>query len=296
MPIACKFILSLIICLWMSPAKAQRAWDIEEQDFVMMRLKGEEIGKMDFSQYTYRIRLVDYFTSIDTLGEEARKYEVNAVWGTDTLLCYFNKPCIFSTLMRNQKRVNGVQVESKVAPYATFDAAITDMGEEEITELVDSLYRRRSKHDLLVYAPQTCLSYAWECMFRTHGVDPEPICFNRSMYPVLAQGEAMLNIFCLPGETYEARQKVIGKVALPEKSVLIFRNKKGDLLHAAFYMNGRVYSKNGQMHYSIYDHISLLLDLYGRWGKYKSDAAYPEVMCAYTMTVYTLNKTIFNIN
>lgn len=273
----------LLLLLLPSVSKAQEKWKIvEDTSFIepYARNKGknaEMIGKMNFDSCTYHDKLINHLAKLDTVSEIDGQYKVNAIWGTDTLCCTVYNTQRLVRSIRDNRKANIVRVESRIPPHSTFEALVEDMDETEIALLIDSMYRCKSKYDVLHNSLQTCISYAWECLFRTNGIDPEPVCFTRSVYPHMWQGDPFMDTFFTKGESYLVRKTNMKKVLLPEKSVLAFYDKDNSLLHAIFYMNHRIYSKNGLFPYTTYPNLTEVLKRYE----------------PYKITVYTINNRLF---
>lgn len=239
-------------------------------------------GKVDFGDITYKDSLINYFVGLDTIEEGKHYYLVNAIYGLDTLQCNMSKAEYLGRTMIDNVKLDAMYVESKIPPYKRYQVIIQDLSEDEKALMVDSARNKQPDSPVIISAPQTCLSYAFECLFRFHQINPEPICYRRTMYPLMStQLEPFLETFCIKQEEYKAKKKAIRKVVFPDKSILVFRNKNGEIIHGVYCMEDLTYSKNGQGNYIVYNHAAALLDEY----EYSS-----------TVTVYTLNKDKFKIN
>lgn len=239
-------------------------------------------GKVDFGNIVYKDSLINYFAGLDTIEEGKHYYLVNAIYGLDTLQCNMSKAEYPSRTIIDNVKLDIMSVESRIPPYKRYRVITQDLSEEQKALMIDSVRNKQPDSSAIISAPQTCLSYAFECLFRFHQINPEPICYRRTMYPLMSeQLDSFLETFCIKQEEYKAKKRVIKKVAFPDKSILVFRNKKGEIIHGVYCMENLTYSKNGQGNYIVYNNAAALLDEY----KYSS-----------IVTVYALNKDKFKIN
>lgn len=253
---------------------------------------------MEFPDLPYRDALLSYFLRLDTLSEETDYYNVHALFGEqDTLLCHLYKEVKFRTMMLGGKKVAGVEVESRISPYASLNASVEGLTETELASLIDDMKNQPSRYPYLMGAPQTCLSYSLECLLRTHHINPEPICYRRSMYPQMQQVDAFLKEFCNEIDQIPAKKRDVKKYVFPANSLLIFRTKQGEIIHGVFYDGQFVYTKNGITAYMVYRNILPLLDSYGYYGSEAShlDKATKDSSKAVHISVYTLKTDKFKL-
>lgn len=274
---------ALLAALWCGMAAGLSAQIIEEEFTPFPTGHVKEcvgVGKITFEGIDYTDSLMKYIAKLDTVGDEKHLHVINAIYGTDTLECAVAKPEYPTRTMIAGVRYDAMSIESHLAPHKAYTVVTQDLPQDRLAMRVDSARNRPADNPVVLNAPQTCISYAFECLFRFHGIDPEPICYRRTVYRNMTQVDPFLARFCLQQGEYRVKKKILRKAEFPDKSVLVFRDKKGEVIHAVYCMNGLVYSKNGIGNYLVYSHVMGLLGGF----------SYRET---HTITVHTLNTNIF---
>jgi hypothetical protein len=158
-------------------------------------------------------------------------------------------------------------------------------------------------YDTLVLrqAFQTCISYAIESIFRSHGIETEPFFFRRS---VLAESDDLENILEKLFVNVETLDNVRGKTLkhskyLQEDQVFIlFRNIQGKPIHAFCNLKGRSWTKDGMCAYASYPTPFPVIDSYNSIKRMGSDPSethkeFTTLSSVQSIEIYRLNHDIF---
>ena len=149
-----------------------------------------------------------------------------------------------------------LHLESRVSPYMLWEYDITGMSPDSVEWLTREL--RNKPYDLPVLrgSVQNCFSYALECVFRLHGIDPEPFFFQRSSLTVFEDMDMMLDRFFILTDSLdvsgkkELRKLKESETLAREVELIVFRNPAGDPMHAFVNWGGKAWTKNGMAPYT----------------------------------------------
>ena len=256
--------------------------------------KGTSFG----SNRAYRDSLINHLDTIIQAREQSMKdlpiYK--AVWGKDTLTYRYNPPIkrIYGYDFKKKKKHTRLEVESKYPPYTRFTAIIEGLTENEIQLLTDSMRRMKPPQNALYNGEQTCIFYALEALFHTHGIWTEPIITRNTTYCNEKELPAFFNHFLCKGNDYPCHYKKIKDVSFPNNSIIAIMNTYGDIIHAIYHQDGLFYSKNGRTSPMAFETLLPIFQIYSRIDyKGKKLSKTGKMLKGDTIRIYTLNKAIF---
>jgi len=262
------------------------------------QIKGFKPGKIDITTSLDK-SLKDYFKITDTLDFSHNQWDLVKVEGFDfqfTLRIHRDSAIV---------KVGGKPVliqESQIPPYPLWAYDINSIAADELAMI--SLKLREMAYDTLVLrqAFQTCISYAFESIFRSHGIDPEPFFFRRSVLAETDETEKILEYLFVKIETLDnVRRRTLkrSKYLNEEQVFILFRNSRGEPMHACFNLQGRTWTKNGISPFTSHLTPIPVIDNYNRKRNIKSDT--PEHLKEFftlgsvdSIEIYQLNSDIFN--
>ena len=251
------------------------------------------------SNKIYSDSLINHLDTIIQAREQSMKdlpiYK--AVWGTDTLTYRYNPPIrrIYGYDFKKKKKQTCLEVESKYPPYTRFTATIEGLTEDEIQLLTDSMRRMKPPQDALYNGEQTCIFYALEAIFHTHGIWTEPIIARNTTFCYAKELPAFFNHFLCKGDDYPCHYKKIKDVSFPNNSIIVIINTYGDIIHAIYHQDGLFYSKNGRASPMTFETLLPIFQTYSRIDyKGKKLSKTGKMLKGETIRVYTLNKAILH--
>lgn len=169
-----------------------------------------------------------------------------------------------------------LKVISKISPFPTYYYDVTGLENDSINIISYNLRNRNYDRSSLLNAYQTCISYALENIFKYNGIDPYPIfCYKTMVHD--RDLDNITNVLLQKVLVFD--KKKADKQEIPDKSFILLKNSKGESLHACFYMDKRIWTKNGMFPYSSHEKLSDLL-------KYSYETTTD-------VEIYVLNNNIF---
>lgn len=268
-----------------------------EDKLLQRDVEAVRYGLEKFGTDVYKDSLVNYIDTIKFLGVNSSSYYLyQAIWGKDTLT-YRYRPSIYKKYTYDQqlkKKVQVLQVESKIPPYTLFTAVIDGLNDETIELLKDSMLRMKSPTATTCNNDQTCIFYALEGIFKTSGINPKPIISHNTNFSKISELNPFFAHFFTVENKYECRYKAIKKVSFPNNCILAFMNDYNEMIHAVFYYDGLFFSKNGLFVPGAFSTLKPILESYSRWdGNTSGLNKEGKRLQGNTIVVYTLNKAIF---
>lgn len=268
-----------------------------EDQLLQRNVEAVRYGLEKFGTDVYKDSLINYIDTIKFLGVSQRSYEqYQAIWGKDTLT-YNARPSIYKTYTYDEqlkKKVQILEVESKISPYTRFRAVIEGLDDKTIEVLKDSMLRMKSSSSITCNNDQTCIFYALEGIFRTNGINPEPVITHNTNFKITKELNAFFAYFFTEENKYVCRYKAIKDVSFPNNCVLAFMNDYNEMIHAVFYYDGLFFSKNGLFIPGAFSTLRPILESYSRWdGNTSGLSSEGKRLQGNTIVVYTLNKGVF---
>lgn len=149
-------------------------------------------------------------------------------------------------------------MNSHIPPFASFRYNVKGLDNDSIHKVSQYLRNLSYQDSVLFDARQTCISYAFENIFKYNGIEPAPIFSYRTM----VNDKDLMHIidkFLIKETCFDVKDKKLEKYKFPEKTFILFYNKEGKHIHACYFMDGRIWSKNGNFPYTSYLHIQSIL-------------------------------------
>lgn len=221
-----------------------------------------------------------------------------AIWGNDTLSYAMLPDTRFYHRYddKQKRKVRVLEVESAIPPYTRFIADVDGLTEREISALTDSMRRMKSPQDTLMNCTQTCIFYALDALFRTHGICPDPVITRNTNFSKTEELNAFFEHFLEHVADYPCHYKKVKDVVFPDNSIIAFVNGYNLITHAVFYHNGLFYSKNGIISPFAYSTLYPLLKGYGsKDTQVKGLSETGKLMLGQTLKVYTLNRDLYRL-
>jgi hypothetical protein len=164
--------------------------------------------------------------------------------------------------------------EGRIPPYPVWYYDITSLDTCELDMISRKL--REMPYDTIVLrqAFQACISYALEGIFNSYGIDSEPFFFRRSNLAEKKDLEVILGKMFVKVETLPNIRKRTLKCSeyLHKNQVLIlFRNFRGEPIHACFNLQDRTWTKNGMSAYTSQLTPIPVIDIYNSKRDIRSD-------------------------
>ncbi|WNB18311.1 hypothetical protein [Marivirga arenosa] len=236
------------------------------------------VGKIDITTPLNK-SLKDYLQITDTIDLINNKIDVLKIEGL--LFSFAIKIHRDSTISEFGNKRNLYQ-ESKFSPYQLWNYDITNLNSTELRSVAQALNEKRYDTIVLRNAYQTCISYSLESIFRSHGIDPEPYFFRRSVIPDFTDTNTILKQMFIHIETLQNLQVQTlkkSKNLWKNQIIILFRNESGNPIHACFNLYGRTWTKNGLLPYFSYSSPYSVIETYNS---------------ATSIEIYQLNENIFN--
>jgi len=169
-----------------------------------------------------------------------------------------------------------LKIISNIPPYPTYYYNINNLEADSINKIAKMLRNREFENTSLTNAYQTCISYAFENIFKYNGIEPYPI-FSYKTIVDNKNISSICNLLLKKIDTID--KKKVDKYKIPEKSFILFKDANGESIHACFYMDNKIWSKNGMFPYSSNNKLSDFLKY-----SYKNTV---------TLDIYLFNHDIF---
>ncbi len=257
------------------------------------------VGKIDITIPISK-SLMDYFQIVDTI--ELIHNEVDLVNIKGCNFQYKLKIHRDSTTYKSGDR-QILLLESLIPPYQTWEYNITTLNESELASKSQELRHKPYDNSVLNTAFQNCISYALEGIIRSYGINPEPFFFRRSQLADLNDIEVILKNLFIKVETLDnIKKKTINKSEslYKDQVFILFRNYKGEPIHACFNLNGRTWTKNGLKPYTSCPSPDIVIDSYNKTKNITSNYSESTIKSfklsfVSSIEIYKLNKNIFKL-
>lgn len=261
------------------------------------QIEGFALGKIDITTPSYK-SLKDYFQLTDTLELFDNQQDVVRVEGFDF---HFNVRLQRDSAVVNVGDKHWLVQESRIPPFPIWRYDYIDMNHKELDSLSQKLKEMPYDTTVLRQGFQTCISYALEGVFRSHGIDPEPFFYRRSNVASHEDIDLILeNLFVKVETLGNVRKRTIKRSEyLHEDQVFIlFRNTLGEPMHACFNLCGRTWTKNGMSPFTSHLTPYPVIDNYDSKKKirYNSSELHKEFMTIRSVVgieIYQLNVDMF---
>lgn len=191
--------------------------------------------------------------------------------------------------------------ESRIPPYPLWTYDITSLNADERARISGEL--REMPYDTLVLrqAFQTCISYAIESIFRSHGIETEPFFFRRSVQAEADDLEKILQNLFVKVETLDNVRKSTlkrSKYLYADQVFILFRNIQGKPIHAFCNLKGRSWTKNGMSPYASFPTPLPVIDSYNSKKEIGSNTSetgkeFFTLSSVQSIEIYRLNVDIF---
>lgn len=255
------------------------------------------VGKVNLSTPIVK-SLKDYFQIIDTIDFADNTTHIVKVEGCKF---QFNLNIHRDSAVSESGEKQILKLESRIAPFHLWEYNITGIGNTDLVLLSQELRNKPYDNLVLRTAYQTCISYALEGIFRSYGIDPEPFFFRRSAVAEFNDLEIILKSLFIKVETLENVKKRTlkkSKKLREEQLFILFRNSKGEPIHACFNLYGRTWTKNGMESYTSQPSPYCVIEKYNTKKKINSNNSdsYKElaILCSVScIEIYQLNQDIF---
>ncbi|WP_133249981.1 hypothetical protein [Marinifilum breve] len=231
--------------------------------------------------------LTDYFQIVDTLDFIQNSEDIVEVRGCDF---HFKVTISRDSMVYSYGDKKLLQLESHISPYQLWEYDITNLNSVELDSVSKEL-REKPYHKPVLSTSfnQSCISYALEGIFRSHGINPEPFFFRRSNPKDHSDLEIILKNLFVKVETIHNinRNTLKGSKHLKEEQVfLLFKNAQAEPMHACFNLYGKTWTKNGLKPYTSHPSPQFVIDTYTYSGDKKKHS-----VCE--IEIYKLKPGIF---
>lgn len=259
-----------MICFFVANhAKSQLAKEFLFLSNTEKQQKGFAIGKINITTPLEK-SLKNYFQITDTLDLHNEWVSVK-VKGFDfqfTLTIHRD-----STIVKSGNRKRMIQ-EGRIPPYPVWYYDITSIDTLELDRISRKL--REMPYDTIVLrqAFQACISYALEGIFNSYGIDSEPFFFRRSNLAEKKDLEVILDKMFVKVETLpDIRRKTLksSEYLYKNQVLILFRDYRGENIHACFNLQDRTWTKNGMSAFTSYPAPIPVIDIYNSKRDIKSD-------------------------
>ena len=259
--------------------------------------KGFAIGKINISNPLEK-SLKDYFQITDTLDFTHNQWDLVKVEGSDF---QFNLTIHRDSTVVKVGDRKRIILESLIPPHPLWRYDITSLDTCELDMI--SLKLREMPYDTIVLrqAFQTCISYALEGIFNSHGIDSEPFFFRRSNLSENDLEVILDNMFVKVETLPNIRRRTLSRSQyLHENQVFIlFRNIRGDPIHACFNLQDRTWTKNGKGPFTSHLTPFPVIDVYNTKKIIRSDFSETgkelfRLASVESIEIYLLNSDFFN--
>lgn len=258
-------------------------------------------GMIPFGNGNYTDSLVNHLDTIQQASWVTPQGDYPiflAIWGNDTLsyAVFPDTRFYYRYDDKRKKKVRVLEVESRIPPYTRFAVDSDGLTEREISALTDSMRRMKSPRDTLMNCVQTCIFYALDAFFRTHGICPDTVITRNTNFSEEKELNAFFEHFLEHVADYPCHYKKVKDVVFPDNSIIAFVNGYNLITHAVFYHNGLYYSKNGIISPFVYSTLYPILKGYGsKDNLVKGLSKTGKLMLGQTLKVYTLNRDLYRL-
>jgi hypothetical protein len=261
------------------------------------QIKDFEIGKIAIN-IPLEKSLKDYFHLTDTLDFFDQSIDIIKAEGDHI---HFTLSVHRDSVVYKSDNSHLLLIESRIPPYHVWDYDIKNLNNHDLDSISARLRNMPYDYPVLRTAHQTCISYALEGVFRSNGIDPDPFFSGRSNITDFKGIEALLENLFVKVETLEnVRKRTLMKSRYlrDEKAFILFRNSRGEPMHACFNLYGRTWTKNGIKPYTSYSTPFPVIDTYHYKKKVKSDFSQPtkdlmKLTSVVRIEIYHLNDQFF---
>lgn len=264
-------LITLMICMFiLNSAKSQLRPEMLFIRNEEKKQKGFAVGRIE--EFTsVKKTLQNYLQITDTIESNHKQWDLVKIEGSDF---EFVLRIHRDSVVVNVGEQRWIILESHSPPFPLFRYDVTSLDTDELKIISREL--REMSYDTIVLrqAFQTCFSYSFESIIRSHGIDTEPIFFRRSVPAYVEDVETILEKLFVKIETIpDIRRRTLRRSEhLDSDQVLIlFRNINGEPLHACFNLEGRTWTKNGNAPYTSHLSPFPVIDQYNRKNKIRSD-------------------------
>jgi hypothetical protein len=256
------------------------------------------IGKVAISNPLTK-SLKDYFQITDTIDFVQNGSDLVEVEGFNF---QFNMKIQRDSIVYKSGSRQILLLESRISPYQSWRYDITNLSCIELATVIQELREKPYHKPVLgTSSNQSCISYALEGIFRSHGINPEPFFFRRSSIANHNDVEAILKNLFVKVETLDniKRNTLRKSNSLHEEQVFIlFRNIQGEPMHACINLDGRIWTKNGYMPYMSHSSLQPVIETYNGKKHIKSNYSKDtnksfKLSTVSEIEIYKLNNEIF---
>jgi len=259
--------------------------------------KGFAMGKIDINT-PLETSLKDYFQITDTLDFLHNQWDLVKVEGSKF---QFNLTIHRdSTIIKVGDNKIIIQ-ESRILPHPLWHYDITFLDTCELDKISRKL--REMPYDTIVLrqAFQACISYSLEGILNSYGIDSEPFFFRRSNPAEISDLEVILdNIFEKVETLPNIRRRTLRRSQyLHENQIFIlFRNFRGEPIHACFNLQDRTWTKNGMSAFTSHLTPHPVIDTYNSKKRIRSDFSetgkeFFRLGSVESIEIYRLNSDFF---
>lgn len=259
--------------------------------------EGFALGKIDITTPAVK-SLKDFFQVTDTLEFFDNHQDVLRVEGFDfefTIRVHRD-----STIVNSGEKPR-LMMESRIPPFPIWRYDLTDLNSDDLERVSREL--KEMPYDTIVLRQgfQTCISYALEGIFRSHGIDPEPFFYRRSNVAKHEDIELILeNLFVKVETLGNIRKRTLrrSEYLLEDQVFILFRNTLGEPMHACFNLNDRTWTKNGMSPYTSHLTPYPVIDNYNskkkiRYNSSETFREFMEIRSVVGIEIYKLNVEMF---
>lgn len=259
--------------------------------------RGFAVGKIEITS-SERKSLQDYFQIADTIDANDKEFDLVEVEGVGIR---FRLKILRDSVVYQSGDKQMLLVESRIPPYQFWRYDITSLNDSGLMAVSQELREKPYSNRVLQRAYQNCFSYALEGIFRSYGIDPEPFFFRRSNIAGYDHWDVILKTLFVKTETLDnVKSKTLknSKNLNADQVLLLFRNYRGEPIHACFNLYGRTWTKNGMFPYTSYPTPDAVIDSYNSQNKIKSNYSessieFMKLSSVSTIEIYQLRGDIF---
>lgn len=236
-----------IICFLFFFSYAGKGQLLTEQILLPKQEKQNEeivVGKIEISDSLNK-SLNEYFQISDTIDTSDNETDLVEIEGFDFK---FKLKIERDSFIYKSGNKQILHMESRIPPYQSWRYDITNLHDNSLNSVSQELREKPYDISVLRQAPQTCISYALEGIFRSYGINPEPFFFRRSVVASFEDVEVILKQLFIKNETLDnVKTRTLKKSEnlCAEQVLILFRNCLGEPIHACFNLHGRTWTKNG---------------------------------------------------
>lgn len=245
------------------------------------------VGKIDVST-PMRKSLNDYFQIIDSINLISNESDLVNIKGCNFLFkLKIHRDSI--TFKYGNKQI--LSIESQIPPFQTWQYDITNLNNDDFASVSKELRKKPYDNPVLCNAFQNCISYALEGIFRSYGINPEPFFFRRSNLAEENDLEVILKNLFVRVETLDnIKKKTLknSKFLFEDQVLILFRNYKGEPIHACFNLYGRTWTKNGMEPYTSFTSPDFVINSYN-----SKDSDF-KLSSVFSLEIYMLKIDVFD--